>query len=185
MKLKNNQLVIITELKIEFWSVVFNRAILVGYSLSKVLCESTFHHCCRICCSVKYSLLLLIFGTTSSSSKSNVLLRNTVYRNTLFFVKSTIYAICACHIGFNLIVIKDRINFSIYGILGHKINYYILQKVWIESYEEWMKIYKSMIITYHSRSIKTNFIDRFSRMWGHNEFWKSSLGSYICPLLLW
>ena len=27
-------------------------------------------------------------------------MRNTVYRNTLFFVKSTIYAICACHIGF-------------------------------------------------------------------------------------
>ena len=58
--------------------------LLVGASLAKVLCESTFHHCCRICCSVKYSLLLLIFGTTSSSSKSNLLLWNTVYKNTLF-----------------------------------------------------------------------------------------------------
>ena len=38
-----------------------------------------------------------------------------------FSVKSTIYAICACHIGFYLIVIKDHIYFSIFGIPEYKI----------------------------------------------------------------
>ena len=60
-------------------------------------------------CSVKYSLLLLFLALPTRPRAIQSVAQHSIQVHTRLFCSYINYAICACHIGFNLMVIKTSI----------------------------------------------------------------------------